>query len=119
MEIKKISPKELETMRQRGKEIVSGKFIFHEVPGGVMDFTVKFFKGDSPKNYSLRDGHSYEIPLNVAEHLNENCYYPVHAYATDEDGKPIAKINEKIRRCSFQSFHFTPIKKDIITVERV
>ena len=119
MERKKISLKELETMRQRSKEMVSGKFIFHEVPGGEMGFTIKLFKGDAPQNYNLRDGHTYEIPLGVAEHLNENRYYPVHSYATDEDGKPIAKINEKIRRCSFQSFHFTPIKKEIITVERI
>ena len=119
MERKKISPKELEAMRQRSKEIVSGKFIFHEVPGGEMGFTFKQFKGDAPQNYNLRDGQSYEIPLGVAEHLNENCYYPVHSYATDEDGKPIAKINEKVRRCSFQSFQFTKANKEIITVERI
>lgn len=123
MEKKKLTSKEMEALRSRDAEKVKGKFIFHEVPGGVMDFTIKLYKGDAPQNYSLRDGEIYELPLGVARHLNTNCFYPVHAYSQDEFGKPIAKIGQKVRRCSFQSLDFMGIdaqpSKEIITVERI
>ena len=124
MERKKITSKDMEAMRQRDSEKVKGKFIFHEVPGGIMDFTIKLYKGDAPQNYSLRDGEIYELPLGVARHLNTNCFYPVHTYAQDEFGKPMAKIGQKVRRCSFQSLDFMEIEnmhssKEIITVERI
>jgi len=47
----------------------------------------------------------------------------VHSYSQDEFGKPIAKIGQKVRRCSFQSLDFMGIdaqpSKEIITVERI
>jgi len=123
MEKKKLTAKDLEALRARDAEKVNGKFIFHEVPGGVMDFSIKLYKGDAPQNYSLRDGEIYELPLGVARHLNTNCYYPIHSYSQDEFGKPIARIGQKVRRCSFQSLDFmnTDVQpsKEIITVERI
>lgn len=109
-------------MRDKDKEPVKGKFIFHEVPGGSMAFVFKAYKGDKVEHYDLRDGEIYTLPLGVAKHLNKNCWYPIHTHALDEHGKPSIKIGQKVRRCSFQSLEFididdlTPVG-NIITVE--
>lgn len=96
-------------LRDKDREMVRGIFRFHEVPGGTMMFSVKIWKNDQVENYTLKDGDVYSIPLGVARHLNKNCWYPVHAYAKDENGHPIQKISQKIRRCSFQSLEFTEL----------
>lgn len=109
--------------REIDKEKVRGIFRFHEVPGGTMEFVYKCYRGDEVEKFNLRDGEIYTIPLGVAKHLNKNLWYPLHAYAVDDNGKPIAKIGQKVRRCSFQSLEFvdvddlTPNGKPLITVE--
>lgn len=96
--------------RSRDKEKVKGKFIFHEVPGGEMKFCFKAYKGDQLERFTLRDGEIYTLPLGVAKHLNKNCWYPVHQWAVDGNGKPLATIGQKVRRCSFQSLEFVDIE---------
>ena len=128
-DIKKEMPKEkinLRYIRDKHREPVKGKFIFHEVPGGTLKFPFKEFKEDKTQNYTLVDGQIYTIPLGVAKHLNKNCWYPVHAYVLDEYGKPTQQVGKKVRRCSFQSLEFvdvddlTPVgSSDIVTVENV
>ena len=113
-------------MRDKDKEPVRGKFIFHEVPGGCMSFVYKAYKGDEVERYDLMDGEIYTLPLGVARHLNKNCKYPVHAYAMDEVGKPSMKVGKWVRRCSFQSLEFIDIEdltpsgeQTIYTVEKI
>jgi hypothetical protein len=96
----------LETQRLRDREMVRGKFIFHEVPGGMVSFIFKAYKQDPLERYDLKDGEIYTLPLGVAKHLNKNCWYPVHSYALNEDGKPTMKVGQKVRRMSFQSLEF-------------
>lgn len=90
-----------------------------------MEFTYKEFKEDQPENFKMHDGEILTIPLGVAKHLNKNGWYPVHSYTQDENGKPLQKLGQKIRRFSFQSLEFTdlddlqPIGNSIITVENV
>jgi hypothetical protein len=74
----------------------------------------------------MRDGEVYTVPLGVARHLNKNLFYPVHAYIMDENNKPIMKIGQKVRRCSFQSLEFvdiddlTPVGQgSVVTVETI
>jgi hypothetical protein len=48
----------------------------------------------------------------------------VHTHAVDEHGKPVAKIGQKIRRCSFQSLEFVDIEDltpdvGLLTVEYI
>lgn len=114
----------LKYLRDKDREMVRGKFIFHEVPGGNMSFSFRAYKEDQVENYSLNDGEIYSLPLGVAKHLNKNCWYPVHHYTTGEDGRPAQKIGQKVRRCSFQSLEFvdvedlTPVgSSGIVTVE--
>jgi hypothetical protein len=116
----------LEYQRAKDREMVRGKFIFHEVPGGSMSFPFHKYKGDPVENFTLVDGEVYTIPLGVAKHLNKNCWYPVHAFAVDENGRATMKIGSKVRRCSFQSLEFvdtedlTPVgSSGIVTVENV
>lgn len=108
-------------IRDKHREKVRGKFIFHEVPGGTMKFPFKEFKGDKVERYELTDGQVYTLPLGVAKHLNKNCWYPQHHYLLDETGKPSMRVGKKVRRCSFQSLEFvdiedlTPDHSDLVT----
>lgn len=113
-------------LRDKDRQMVRGKFIFHEVPGGTMSFNIKVYEGDQPEKYELVDGEIYSLPLGVAKHLNKNCWYPIHTHSLDEDGKQSQKIGQKVRRCSFQSLEFIDVEDltpegdtDIVTVENV
>lgn len=116
----------LKYLRDKNREMVKGKFIFHEVPGGTLSFPFREFKEDKTERYDLKDGEIYTIPLGVAKHLNKNCWYPVHAYLQDEAGKVSQKIGQKVRRCSFQSLEFVDIEdltpvgsSGVVTVENI
>lgn len=114
----------LRYQRDKDREMVRGIFKFYEVPGGVMEFMFKKYKEDQLEKYSLVDGQIYTIPLGVAKHLNNNCWYPVHAYTTDESGRPSVKVGQKVKRCGFQSLEFVDIDelqpdKQLITVEHI
>lgn len=112
-------------MRDKDREMVKGIFRFYEVPGGYMSFVFKFYKGDQVERYDLWDGKMYTLPLGVARHLNKNGWYPVHEYIKDEDGKPLMKVGQKVRRFGFQSLEFVDVEdlaiddKPIITVEHI
>jgi hypothetical protein len=102
-------PENLKFMRDKDRTLVRGKFIYHEVPGGQLDFPFRKYAGDPIKTYSLKDGQIYELPLGVAKHLNKNVAYPNYSFVS-EDGKQKSKITQYIRRCSFQSLEFIDIE---------
>ncbi len=95
-----------EALQQEESKVVKGKFVYHECPGGTMEFTFRKYKNTPLINYSLKDGEIYEVPLAVARHLNTNVSYPVHGHKKDEAGKPVQAVQEMIRRTSFQSLDF-------------
>jgi hypothetical protein len=99
----------LEFQRKKDREPIRGKFIFHEVPGGQLEFTFKKYKGDPLETFKMKDGEVYTIPLGVYKHLNTNCWYPSYSFKNDEAGRPVVSVTEKIRRCSFQSMEFLDI----------
>jgi hypothetical protein len=101
---------QLEHQRKKDREQVRGIFRFHEVPGGVMEFAFKKYKGDPLETFKLHDGEVYTIPLGVAKHLNTNCWYPSYTFKNDEAGRPSVSVSEKIRRVSFQSLEFVDIE---------
>jgi hypothetical protein len=109
VEIKPIS-ENLKFKRDKDRTLVKGKFIFHEVSGGKMDFVFRAYKGDPIEKYSMSDGEILSIPLGVAKHLNSNCWYPAYDFKSDEAGRPICKVSSKIRRCSFQSLEFIDVE---------
>ena len=118
-------PDPLRYQRDRDRELVSGIFRFYEVPGGSMSFCFKMYKQDPVERFDFIDGETYKIPLGVAKHLNKNGWYPLHAHALDEHGKPMMKIGQKVRRFGFQSLEFIDIEdltigdKQIVTVEHI
>lgn len=115
----------LKNQRDKCREKVKGIFKFYEVPGGTMSFVYKAFKEDEIERYDLTDGQVYELPLGVAKHLNKNGWYPVHAYAMDENGTPSQKVSRKERRFGFQSLEFidnddlNEVGSGIVTVENI
>lgn len=115
----------LQYMRDRDAEIVRGIFHFYEVPGGLLEFSYKCYKGDEVAKYSLEDNKVYSIPRGVARHLNKNGWYPIHAHTVDEQGKPVARITQKVARYGFSSLEFfdsddlVPAGRPLMTVEAV
>jgi hypothetical protein len=101
--------KKQERQRQIDREPVKGIFRFYEVPGGEMRFVYKAYKGDPVEKHIMIDNQVYTVPLGVAKHLNKSGWYPVHTYAVDENGKPIMKIGQKVRRYGFQSLEFVDV----------
>lgn len=114
----------LKYQRDKDREMVTGKFIFHEIPGGVMSFSFKAYKEDSVERYDFVDGQIYKIPLGVARHLNKNLWYPQYEYFKGDNVQNIQRIGRKVRRCSFQSLEFVDIDdltpaSELYTVENV
>ncbi len=100
------SKKSLKYARDKDREIVRGKFRFHEIPGGVMEFVFRKYKQDPVESFTMVDGEIYQIPRGVANHLNKNCWYPIHHFLRDENGHMTAAVNRKVQRCSFESLEF-------------
>ena len=103
-------PENLKFQREKDRTPVRGKFIYHEVPGGSMEFNYRKYKGDPIEKFSMVDGGIYTIPLGVAKHLNSNGWYPIHAFAKNENGMQDMKIGQKVRRFSFQSLEFIDVE---------
>ena len=89
------------------RSLVKGVFRCYEPRGGNMKFSFKKYKDDAIVTYTMLDGDTYEIPLMVAKHLNNNCSYPKHSLVVDANGAPIINKDQKVSRCSFESLAFT------------
>ncbi len=101
-----ISAKMMASMRKKDNKMVKGVFRCFEPRGGNITFSFKKYAGDDVKNYDMTDGDTYDIPLMVAKHLNNNCWYPKHAHVLDANGKSSVEIGKKVDRCSFESLEF-------------
>ena len=95
-----------DALAEEESKMVRGKFIYHECPGGTMEFSFRKFKGEPLANYSLKDGETYTLPLSVARHLNNNCWFPTYTFKNDEAGRPTTSIGEKVHRTAFQSLDY-------------
>ena len=117
--------KKLQIERDKDREMVKGVFKYYEVPGGVVEFCFKKYEQDPLEKFTMYDGQVYTIPLGVAKHLNNNTWYPVHEYGRNEDGSPLQRIGQKVRRMAFQSLEFMDMEgmgdniNRITTVEHV
>jgi hypothetical protein len=103
---RKMTPEEMKKDRERDHKMVKGIFRCYEPPGGSFTFSFKKHKGDHILKYTMVDGETYEVPLMVAKHLNQNCWYPRHSHVMDMNGKPTVDVGKKINRCSFESLEF-------------
>lgn len=101
---------------------VRGIFRCEEERGGTITFHFKKYKDIPLERYTLTDGHTYELPLMVAEHLAQNCWYPVNKYAVDKEGNPSQIVGKKVKRYDFISSDFVTENQDyqrIVTIENV
>ena len=104
---RKMTGEEMRKQRDADHKVVKGVFRCYEPRGGSFKFSFKKYKGDQTETYTMVDGDTYEIPLMVAKHLNQNCWYPRHAYIMDMNGKSIIGEGKKVQRCSFESLEFS------------
>lgn len=101
--------------REKDNRMVKGRFIFHELPGGVLEFNFRgAHRGEKTQKYTMIDGEIYTLPLQVARHLNQNVSYPEYEHAQGEEfaaasnmqeGTPM-RVRRMVRRCSFEPLDF-------------
>jgi len=107
----KISSERMKEMKKKDHKKVKGIFRCYEPRGGSMMFSFKKYKGDDIVQYNMKDGEVYEIPLMVAKHLNQNCWYPKHTHVLDMNGNPSVEVGKKVQRCSFESLEFQDLEE--------
>jgi hypothetical protein len=96
-----------ERKKQRDLEMVRGKFMNIEAPGGKLFFSFRVpYRDQKVQKYEMVDGEIYTVPRAVARHLNTSGMYPEYSYITDEAGRPSIKMARQVRRYSFQSLEF-------------
>ncbi|HUV84745.1 MAG TPA: hypothetical protein VMV86_03500 [Methanosarcinales archaeon] len=92
--------------RDRDREIVTGKFMNHETPGGSLSFCYRKYREDKVERYSFEDGKIYKVPRGVALHIANGCWYAVHHHKQSETGRPSQEVGMKKKRFSFIPMDF-------------
>lgn len=103
---RKITPDEMKKMREKDHKMVKGIFRCYEPAGGSFTFNFLKYKGDEVLKYTMVDGEIYTVPIMVAKHLNQNCWWPRHTHVLDANGNPSVEVGKKVQRCSFESLEF-------------
>jgi hypothetical protein len=105
-------------MKERDYKLVRG--VFKRFKNANVPFKFYYRKYAGPiLEYTMRDGHVYEIPYMVAKHLHDNCYISVHQNATDEEGNRIDIIGQKIKQYDFISPDIlVEPESTVVTVQR-
>jgi hypothetical protein len=96
------------------RKMVKGIFKNIECPGAMHTFHFRKYK-EPVKTYYLMDGGEYELPIEVVEHLNQNCAYKnpkwVSSEGNEELGVPVnapgqpkwqKQIGKVVSRVAFQ-----------------
>lgn len=104
--VKESKKPSLRYRRDRDREIVTGKFMNHETPGGTIKFAFRKYREDKVEKYTMTDGQVYKIPRGVALHVANSCWYPVNHFKQNEYGKPSQEIGMKKKRFSFMPLDF-------------
>ena len=103
---RKLTAEEIKAAREQDSKMVKGVFRCFEPLGGSVSFSYRKHRGETVQNYTMKDGEIYEVPLGVAKHLNQECWYPVHSYTQDGQGIPRVDIGRRVKRMSFESLDF-------------
>lgn len=96
--------------REEKAQMVTGKFLFNECPGGELKFCYREYPGDQLVHYTMKHDNIYTIPLGVARHLNDRCAYYEYQHNIDGGKTVDAKnmyIQSKVHRTSFIPLNFT------------
>lgn len=112
----------LEHQYELDHQIVKGVFKNYQQKNNQVRFPFRKYLQDPiewyPKNPAntgkpafFMDGQTYEIPLMVANHLNNDCFRPIHENAQDANGRPLPEtiIGSKVHRFGFVNTDFRPV----------
>ncbi len=92
-------------LREADAQMVTGIFHNYETPGSGATVCYKKYPGEAVFKQAFQDGEKYTIPMGVAKHIN-SCHYPVHKYITDDAGRTLPIIGQKIKRYAFTPTEF-------------
>lgn len=123
IDIKEVSPEQKKALEEQYRidhQIVKGVFKNFKQKNEPVRFVFRKYKEDPidwyPKDVNgkkqyFHDGKTYEIPLMVANHLNNNCYREIHTNAQDDNGKPLPEsiVGSKQHRFAFMNTDFRPV----------
>ena len=95
----------------KNREIVKGIFKNIESPGTMLTFAFRKYK-EPIKTYYLMDGCEYDLPIEVVEHLNNNCGYKQHEWKLQNnksiDNEMDKRGSNKSVKSIISRFAFTP-----------
>lgn len=84
-------------------------------PGGNLKFSARKYPWDQIEDFNFKDGHTYEVPLWVYNHINDNCKFPAYRHNIDPNAKSGETAKQEIgrwnHRFAFIAKDFTPIAK--------
>ncbi len=118
---KTLTAADMERMRDRDAELVTGIFKNYENPGMTVAFGFKLYKGEDIDHYLLEDGERYRLPRAVARHLNQDCFYYEYKQLKGTDAEAVVQTGladgrlkplqapsmaRKVHRFGFQSLDF-------------
>jgi len=86
---KKEAQAKIEKLQAEDSKISKIRFINHKSKGGLLEFTFKKYKEDPYIDYKLKDGETYDLPMAVINHINNDCIEPLREYEKDAYGKTL------------------------------
>lgn len=89
---------------KKESKIVKGIFKNLECKGGTAQIAWRKFPQDDVTLFTFEDGKTYDIPLCLAKHINNDCCIQPHEYLTNLNGDRIVSQN---REKAFQRYEFT------------
>lgn len=66
--------------RDRDQEKVKAIFRNFEQTGGTLHFPFRKWAGEQLQILFFEDGKTYDVPREIVDHLNNNCWYPAYEY---------------------------------------
>lgn len=81
-----------EKLNEKYKEeskLVKGIFKNLECSGGKVEFPYKKYPQEEVTIFTFEDGKTYDIPLGLARHINQNCRLPPHVRIKNLDGDDV------------------------------
>lgn len=88
---KKEAKEKLDKAYKEESKLVKGVFKNLECPGAEIEFAYRKFPQDPIRLYKLKDGETYEIPLCVAKHINNDTKVKQSSNVVDALGNKTIK----------------------------
>lgn len=90
----------IKKMQKDGEKMVKGMFEFTDAQGGWLDFSYRFFPGESLKTIRINHGEICDLPMILVKHLN-GCHKKVRVPVAEDYDKTRGLPFQRISRCKF------------------